>query len=171
MIDVIDAIDAIDELVARSKDHPALRALHRFHRENPYVLDWLVKEIQLRLDSGFDAFSFGGLFDYGRWKLAVPNRQDTYFLNDRYTALFGRMITILHPEFNGKAEFRESMADGLFGTRIAPIAAKLPEDYARRLEWANGTALELGWQPKCPHVVRLAALTRADIHPREALHG
>ncbi len=56
--------DAIDELVARSKRHPELRAFHKFHRRHPEVLDFLVHEIQLRIDHGFAAFSYRSLWEY-----------------------------------------------------------------------------------------------------------
>ncbi len=49
--------DAIDELIARSKTHPQLRAFHKFHKQHPEVLDFLIQEIQIRIDHGFKAFS------------------------------------------------------------------------------------------------------------------
>ncbi len=60
--------DAIDELVARSKDCRELREFQSFHNMHPEVLDFLVQEIQLRLET-FDAFSYHSLWEYSRWKL------------------------------------------------------------------------------------------------------
>jgi hypothetical protein len=57
-------IDAVSELVARSNDHRELRAFHRFHKDNPEVLDFLVEEIRLRLEKGFTAYSNRGLWEY-----------------------------------------------------------------------------------------------------------
>lgn len=45
----------------------------------------------------------------------------------------------LHPELNGLVQFLTSKADEVFGTQPAP--AKLPGDYARRLQWADGRPL------------------------------
>jgi hypothetical protein len=162
-------IDAIDELVARSKPHHELARFHRFHREHPEVLDFLVSEIRLRIERGFDAFSFGSLWDYCRWKLELKSGPTTTFLmNDHATPFYARAILILHPEFNGRAELRTATADRVFGTELEPLPTKRQKGYARRLRWVGGTPLERGWCPTLPHVVTLAPATRADIHPRTA---
>jgi len=160
-------IDAIDELVARSKDHPKLRAFHRFHRANPEVLDFLTYEIQLRIDSGFRAFSYSSLWQYARWKLEMQRGPgETFLMNDHAEPFYARAITILHPEFNGRAEFRKSRADVVFGTEVEPIPDKRPKNYARRLQWADGTAIENGWRPTKTHVIDHAANRKPDIHER-----
>jgi hypothetical protein len=140
-------IDQIDELVARSENHRELRAFHEFHTAHPEVLDFLVAEIQLRIEKCFDAFSHRSLWEYARWKV-------------------GRAIIILHPEFNGRCEFRASKADEIFGTRIEPMPDKRPKNYARRLQWADGTAIENGWRPSTPHVASHTASLKPDIHTR-----
>jgi hypothetical protein len=158
-------IDAIDELVARSKGHPELRAFHQFHKAHLAVLDFLVEEIQLRIDKGFPAFSHRSLWEYARWKLQMEHGPGhTYLMNDHMGILYGRAITILHPAFNGRAEFRTATADSIFGTEIEPMPKKRPKNYARRLQWADGTALENGWRPRYPHVVNHAANRKPDIH-------
>jgi hypothetical protein len=159
--------DAIDELVARSKPNKGLRAFHRFHRAHPEVLDFLVEEIQLRIDKGFPAFSHRSLWEYARWKLDMRQGPgETYSMNDHAGILYGRAIVILHPEFNGRCEFRKSEADDIFGTRVEPILKKRPKNYARRLQWADGAALENGWRPLRPHAVNHAPSRKADIHAR-----
>jgi|GEM_PF-2004430 len=159
----IDAMDAVDELVARSKPHRELQAFHDFHRAHPEVLDFLVGEIRLRIDHGFTSFSYHSLWEYARWKLELAKGPGERFtLNDHATPFYARAITILHPEeFNGRAEFRTSRADEIFGVVIAPAKAK---SYARVLQWANGSALHLGWRPTCPHVVSSVLNLRPDIH-------
>jgi hypothetical protein len=157
-------IDAIDELVARSQNHRELRAFHQFHKAHPEVLDFLVQEIRLRLDR-FDAFSYHSLWQYARWKLELEKGpRDTFLMNDHAAPFYARAITVLHPEFNGRAEFRRSKADEIFGLRIEPVPEKRPKNYARRLQWADGTAIEKGWRPTTPHVINRAANRRPDIH-------
>jgi hypothetical protein len=158
--------DAIDELVARSKDHCKLRAFHEFHKKHSEVLDFLVQEIQLRIEHGFKAFSYHSLWQYARWKLEMEMGPcDTFKMNDHAAPFYARAITILHPEFNGRAEFRKSKADEVFGTHIEPVPpGKRPKGYARKLQWADGTAIEDGWRPGTPHVVDHAANRKPDIH-------
>lgn len=161
-------IDAIDELVARSQDHRELRAFHQFHKAHPEVLDFLVQEIRLRLDR-FDAFSYHSLWQYARWKLELERGPgDTFLMNDHAAPFYARAITVLHPEFNGRAEFRKSKADVIFGLRIEPVPERRPKNYARRLQWADGTAIEHGWRPTIPHIISLCANRKADIHIGDA---
>jgi len=158
--------DAIDELVARSKDHKELRAFHQLHRAHPEILDFLVVEIQLRIDLGFPAFSYHSLWEYCRWKLEMERGPGaTFLMNDHSAPFYARAITILHPEFNGRAEFRTSLADDIFGIEVEPVPEKRPKNYARRLRWADGTAFEDGWRPT-PHVPAHNANRRPDIHDR-----
>lgn len=160
---------AIDELVARSKRHPELRAFHRFHKQHPEVLDFLVQEIQLRINNGFEAFSYHSLWQYARWKLEMAKGPgDTFMMNDHAAPFYARAITILHPEFNGRSEFRKSKADAIFGTRLEPIPKKRPKNYARRLQWADGTAIENGWRPTIPHVINHTVNLKPDIHTKRS---
>ena len=159
--------DAIDELVARSKNHRELRAFHEFHKAHPEVLDFLVEEIQLRLDHGFKAFAFRSLWEYARWKLEMKSGpSETYLMNDHLVAFYSRAIIILHPEFNGLAELRESKVDAIFGTRLEPLTEKRPKNYSRRLQLAEGTAIENGWRPTFPHAINHAANRKPDIHAK-----
>jgi hypothetical protein len=138
-------MDAIDELVARSKDHKELQRFHKLHQDHPELLEFLVQAIRARL-ALFDSFSYHSLWEYARWKLEMDKGpEDTFLMNDHCAPYYARAITILHPEFNGKAESRECTADELFGLELEP--EKLQGDYARRLRWADGTALQSGWKP------------------------
>lgn len=89
---------------------------------------------------------------------------DTFLMNDHAAPFYARAITILHPSFNGRCEFRVSKADGIFGTRIEPIPDKRPKNYARRLQWADGTTIESGWRPVHPHVITHMVSLKPDIH-------
>ena len=158
-------IDAIDELVSRSKPHPQLQAFHEFHKQHREVLDFLVQEIQLRIDHGFAAFSYHSLWEYCRWKLELEKGpRATFLMNDHAAPFYARAITILHPEFNGRAEFRNSKADAIFGTQLEPVPRKRPKNYARRLQWADGTAIEDGWRPSTPHLPNRATNRKPNIH-------
>jgi hypothetical protein len=159
--------DAIDELVERSKSHGEMLAFHQFHQAHPEVLDFLVEEIRLRLDNGFQAFAFRSLWEYARWKLEMKSGpSETYLMNDHLVAFYSRAIIILHPEFNGLAELRESKVDDLFGTRLEPLTEKRPKKYSRRLQWADGTTIENGWRPTFPHAINHAANRKRDIHAK-----
>jgi hypothetical protein len=174
----VDMIDAIDELVARSKGCPELHwllgrwrvfvAFHKFHRAHPEVLDFIVGEIQLRMAKGFFVFSHRSLWEYTRGKLYLEHGPGKGFLmNDHIGVLYSRVIAILHPEFNRHCEFRKAPADEIFGTEIEPMPKKRSKNYARRLQWTDGTPLEQGWRPTHPHVVKLTANRRPDVHPRD----
>ena len=164
-------MDAIDELVARSQDHAELRAFYRFHKAHPEVFDFLVSEIQLRIDNGFPAFSHRSLWEYARWKLEMERGPgDTFLMNDHAGILYARAITILYPEFNGRAEFRVARADEIFGTQIEPMHPD-HKRYARRLEWAGGTPLEQGWRPTKPHVATPSMNRKRNIHARAGIDG
>jgi hypothetical protein len=132
-------MDAIDELVTRSKDCRELREFHTAHRAHPELLDFLVLEIRLRLEHGFTAFSYGSLWEYARWQLEkAKGPGDTFLMNDHAGPFYARAITILHPEFNGRAEFRRSLA---------------PEQLALHDDWRPMRSEDLAPEdrPKRPH--------------------
>jgi hypothetical protein len=132
----------IDELVANSKNTPDLRAFKQFHSCHPEVLDFLVEAIKTRIERGFTAYSCGNLWEYARWKLDIEKGpSDTFKLNDKLEPYYSRAIVILHPQYNGMQEFRRAKADDAFGTMIEPAPKKRPKNYARRLQWADGTSL------------------------------
>jgi hypothetical protein len=157
-------MDAITELVRRSRTCLNLQAFHAMHQRHPELLDFLVEEIQLRIAAGFTAFSYVCLWEYARWKIDMEKGPGhTFLMNNNIRALYGRAITILHPEFNGLVEFRPSIADEIFGTAIESAPKKRPKNYSLRLQWADGTALENGWRPTVPHVVGHVS-RKPDIH-------
>jgi hypothetical protein len=161
-------IDAIDELVARCKPHPELKAFHEFHRQNPEILHFLIGEIETRRNHGQKSFSFASLWHYCRWKVTIgKGPASTFKLNDHLTPYYARAIVILRPAFNGWAELRHRSVNEVFGLALEPT--KRPEFYARRVMWADGTALENGWRPTRPHVVGVCEVAkRPDVHPRSA---
>ncbi|HSY37817.1 MAG TPA: hypothetical protein VK814_18825 [Acidobacteriaceae bacterium] len=159
--------DAIDELIERSKDHRELRAFHELHKAHPEILDFLVSEIRLRIESGFSAFSYRSLWEYTRWKITMEKGPGaTFLMNDHALPFYARAIAILYSGLNGRAELRKSKADDIFGLEFEPLPDERPKDYARRLRWADGTPLEKGWRPTKPHVATHPASRRPDIHKR-----
>jgi len=159
-------IDAIDELVEHRENHPGLMGFHKFHRQSPEVLAFLIEEIETRMNNGQMSFSFLSLWHYCRWKVDIGRKPSTFKLNDRFAPFYARAIVILRPDFNGWAEFRNKNVNKIFGLDFE--SEKQQEFYARRVVWADGTALEDGWRPMLPHVISFEIALRPDIHARGA---
>ena len=129
-------MDAIDELVARSRDCKELRRFHEFHRNHPEVLDFLVEEIRLRLNQGLTAFSYSRLWAYARWKLEMEKGPgDTFLMNDQYAPFYARAVAILHPEFDGLAEFSKSKAHAVLGTQTEAPTLETSEGRCMPGQW------------------------------------
>jgi len=134
-------MDAIDELVARSQDCKEVRRFHEFHHNHPEVLDFLVEEIRSRLSHGFTAFSYHSLWEYAGWKLEMEKGPGNTFLMDhRCAPFYARAIAILHPEFDGLAEFSKSKADSVLGTEIGAPARKTSEELCVPGQWYSFAA-------------------------------
>lgn len=157
-------MDQVDELIKRSVDHPELRRFHAFHKKRPEILDFLTREIQARIRWGLGWYSLRGLYEYARLKIIFKNDEE-FKLNNNLLRFYGRVLVILHPEFLGYSEFRDSYVDDILGVEIVP---RLPGDYGRanRLRWTSGLALTDGWRPSTPHVPRFFAKVHPDIHAR-----
>jgi len=148
--------DAVDELIAHLREtrelSPALARVYRFHRANPQVLDFLVSELRAERASGWDKTSLGNLWHYARWVLTRKHRApgECFSMNSNLYPIFGRIIVILHSDFNGYFEMAKCAADADLGVKLEPIG-KYPRGYVRRLLWADGTAIKDGWRPSAPH--------------------
>ncbi len=130
--------DAIDELVARSQDCKEVRRFHNFHRSHPEVLDFLLEEIRLRFDRGFATFSYHTLWEYARWKLEMEmGPGDTLLMNDRDASLYACAIAILHPEFDGLAEFNHARAYAALRTQIGAATEETSAELSGEL-WVAG---------------------------------
>jgi hypothetical protein len=159
-------IDAIDEIVARCKPCDELKTFHEFHRAHPEILAFLIDEIEARMTHGQQVFSVLSMWHYCRWKIVMDKGAATFKMNDRIAAYFGRSIVILRPEWNGWTEVRRNRVNDVFGLDLEKT--KLPGLYARRVVWADGSALEDGWRPTLPHVISRDIALRPDIHKRIA---
>ena len=165
------SIDAIDELIAHRRQtgslSPMLRRVHRFHRSNPQILDFLVSEMRVDKANGWTRTSLGSLWHYARWVLTRKHLApgESFMMSNNLFPHYGRIIAILHPDLNGFFAMATSKSDADFGTVLEPGAKHQKPGYIRRLVWADGTAIENGWRPTTPHepkpVTRRERVTRA----------
>ncbi len=149
-------IDAVDELIAYHKPHglsPMLRRVHRFHKTNPQVLDFLVQELHEVRESGWPKTSLGSLWHHARWVLTQKYRApgETFVMSNNLFPHYERILIILHPEFNGFYAMGKSKADDDLRTMLEPVSKTAKPGHVRRLLWADGTPIENGWRPTTPH--------------------
>jgi len=149
-------MDAIDELITHRRQtgsiSPMLRRVHKFHRTNPQVLDFLVSEMYVDKENGWTRTSLGSLWHYARWVLTRKHRApgESFVMSNNLFPHYERIIAILHPYLNGFFAMARSKADAELGTMLEPGKAAR-KGYIRRLVWADGTAIESGWRPTTPH--------------------
>ncbi|HEX8817282.1 MAG TPA: hypothetical protein VF753_17440 [Terriglobales bacterium] len=156
--------DAVDELLAHIEAtrglSPVLKRLQRFHNANRDVLDLIVLELYDVRAMGWPCASVKSLWEYARWVLTKTKVVGEPFdMNDVFQSYYARIIAILHPDLNGFFEMREPQKlarqgrgpDAEMGTKLESVNSR-PEDYGRRLLWADSTPLEHGWRPSRPHV-------------------
>jgi len=149
--------DAVDELIAYRKQcgpvSRMLRRVHRFHKTNPQVLDFLVLELREVRANGWTRASVGSLWHYGRWVLTQKHRApgESFVMSNNLFPYFERIIAILHPDLNGFFEMGKSDADVDLGTKLEPSPKVRERGYIRRLVWSDGKAIEDGWRPSTPH--------------------
>jgi hypothetical protein len=149
--------DPIDELIAYRKQQgdvsPTLRLVHQFHKSNPQVLDFLITELRVVRENGWTRASLGSLWHYCRWTLMRKSRMpgESFVMSNNFFPWYERIIVILHPELNGFFEMAKSKADEDFGTALEPMPKDAKPGYVRRLMWADGTPIELGWRPTVQH--------------------
>jgi hypothetical protein len=151
-------IDAVDELIAYRKQNgrlsPMLRRVHKFHRANPQVLDFLVSEMRVDRENGWTRTSLGSLWHYARWVLTRKHRApgESFVMSNNLFPHYERIIAILHPDLNGFFEMAKSKADADLGTMLEPVPKTKKRGYIRRLLWApHGEVIEHGWQPTIRH--------------------
>jgi hypothetical protein len=160
------SMDAIDELITHRRQtgniSPMLRRVHRFHRANPQVLDFLVSEMRVDKQNGWTRTSLGSLWHYARWVLTRKHRApgESFVMSNNLFPHYERIIAILHPDLNGFFGMAKSKADTDLGTMLERGTKQKPG----RLVWADGAAIETGWRPTTPHepkpVRRRARVTR-----------
>jgi hypothetical protein len=155
--------DAVNELLQHIQNtlglSRKLKRLKKFHDDNPDVLDFIVQELYDVREVGWKGASVISLWEYSRWVLRkTKTAGDPFAMNNNHRSYYARIIAILHPELNGFFEMREPgnpdqqerSIDAEMGTKLERVKSRA-EDYGRRLLWADGTPIELGWQPTTPH--------------------
>lgn len=148
-------IDAVDELIEYRKQKGELslelKRVHRFHRANPQVLDFLVSEMREARTNGWAKVSLGSLWHYSRWVLTRKNRVpgEHFAMSNNLFPIYGRIIAILHPDLNGFFEMENITAHAALGVTLE--RGNHLRGYVRRLTWADGTAIEKGWRPTVAH--------------------
>jgi hypothetical protein len=139
--------DAVDELLEHrtqnGKVSSMLRRVHRFHRTNPQVLDFLISEIGAERESGWAHGSLGSLWHHARWVLTRLDRSpgESFTMSNNLFPTYGRILIILHPDINTFFSMKACQADIDLGTRLVE----------GRLVWADGTEIADGWRPPTPH--------------------
>lgn len=153
-------MDAIDELIESRRSHGVSAATlnaYQFHKANPHVLDFLVRELDDLKNNGWKRGSVESLWNYARWVLTKKQRVpgESFAMSNNHCTAYSRWIVILHPRFNGFFEMGKSKVDVDFGTRLESNAPKPGQ--LRKLQWADGTPIEHGWRPTARHDPKPAA--------------
>ena len=149
--------EAFDELVElcekRGRLSAGLLRVIRFHRANPQVLDFLITELRDARASGWKRASLGSLWHHARWVLTKKRgiAGEPFVMSNNYFPWYERIIVILHPDLNGLFEMAKSRADEDLGTMLEPCPKDAPRGYVRRLLWADGNEIALGWRPTLRH--------------------
>ena len=150
-------VTAVDELMQHCRQIGLRRSrlmtrFYRFHRHNPFLLDFLLQELMTLRENGWPTTSFEMLWHHARWVLTfhrVPG--ETFAVCQNLMPHYSRIAIILFPELNGFYRLKTCHADRDFGTRLE-VEHNGAEGF-RRLVWADGNPIENGWRPSQPHVI------------------
>jgi len=87
-------------------------AFRKFHKENPWVYQELVKLTFKLLGKGRKRYGMKGLFEVIRWHRAMETDADDGFkLNNNHTAFYARMLMMNELRLKGFFVTRDSKAD------------------------------------------------------------
>lgn len=148
--------DAVTELIEHRKQQaglsPMLKRVWALHGRNPELFDFLIHELREVRESGWPSASVRSLWEHGRWVLRKQRVLGEQFsMANAIAPYYARLITILHPEFNGFFAMAKSKADADFGTALEKFSNDHKPGYIRRLLWADGKEIQHGWRPSTPH--------------------
>ncbi len=133
----------IDLLIRHAKpttpqEERTLREFSTHHHDNPELAPFLLRHARKQIRK------FGWVCFDAAWAAALmelPVRSGSEFkLCARLKAWYVRGLICCNPtRLNGCLEVRSAAPDSVFGIAVASV--KLPDDYARRLQWADGSPL------------------------------
>jgi hypothetical protein len=100
--------------------------------DHPALLEQLAERLYSRLETNNRAASVKEVFERLRWDIHVSMRNGL-------SPLMARALLYLHPDLNGMVQLVPLPLDEALGMRVS--LRKLPGDYAKRLQWADGSPL------------------------------
>lgn len=115
-----------------------LREFAEHYNNNPKLVPFLVNNIREQVHE-FNWVCFDVAWGIALLKLRTPGGPE-FKLSAQLKAWYVRGILYCNPDLNGCLEVRTRAAsNSVFGMAVSE--EKLPDDYAQRLEWADGSPL------------------------------
>jgi len=115
-----------------AKQERMLRDFSQLMHDHPGLFEQLAELVYSRLETGNCAASVHECFERLRWDIHL------HMMNG-LASLLARALVYVHPDLNGTVKLISRPWDEAFGMRVS--LKKLPDDYARRLEWCDGRPL------------------------------
>lgn len=81
-------------------------AFQAFHREHPEVYDLVVQLTREAVRAGRQKVGMKMVWERARWDYYIRPSDDTFKLNNNYTALYARLIMKQEPDLKGVFELR-----------------------------------------------------------------
>lgn len=79
----------------------------KFHKENPHVLEALIKMTDRAVAKGHKHFGMKLLFEVLRWETMISTKGDPYKINNNYAPYYVRLIEEKRPDLTGVFRKRE----------------------------------------------------------------
>ena len=130
-------IENLIRFATSTKHDRALREFSEHYRCNPELVPFLVRHAKKQIRK-FGWVCFDLAWAAALMELPIPGGPD-FKLCARLKAWYVRAILYSHPRLNGRFELRKAAPDEAFGMSICET--KSPDDYGRRLQWADGSPL------------------------------
>jgi hypothetical protein len=130
-------IDTLIRFAKSTKHDKALREFSEHYHSNPELVPFLVRHARKQIRK-FGWVCFDLAWAAALMELPTPGGPD-FKLRARLKSWYVRGIICCHPTLNGRFELHTAAPDEPFGLSICET--KSPEDYGRRLQWADGSPL------------------------------
>jgi len=85
---------------------PAQERFEAFAKENPQVLEAIIRLAELLKQRGFRKTSMSLIFERLRWIYAIQTGGDDYKLNNDYRSFYARVVPLVAPHLEGFFEYR-----------------------------------------------------------------